>query len=63
VALADRYRRQTVLPEIGRDGQKVLSGSTAVIVGLGALGCASADLLARAGIGRCASSTATSSSS
>ena len=52
MARADRYRRQTVLPEIGRDGQKVLSGSTAVIVGLGALGCVSADLLARAGIGR-----------
>lgn len=52
MARADRYRRQTVLPEIGRDGQKVLSGSTAIVVGLGALGCVSADLLARAGVGR-----------
>ena len=49
---ADRYARQRVLPEIGAQGQRRLGESSAVIVGLGALGCVSADLLARAGVGR-----------
>jgi len=52
VARVDRYRRQTVLPEIGPDGQRALSRSGATIVGLGALGSVTADLLARAGVGR-----------
>ena len=47
----DRYRRQTVLPEIGVEGQRRLSRARAVVVGLGALGSISSDLLARAGIG------------
>ena len=46
----DRYRRQTVLPEIGTKGQRVLLGSRVVIVGLGALGSVAADLLTRAGV-------------
>ncbi|HEY7588094.1 MAG TPA: ThiF family adenylyltransferase [Thermoplasmata archaeon] len=46
-----RYRRQEVLPEIGRKGQEILGRSWAVVVGLGALGSISADLLARAGVG------------
>ena len=52
VSKPDRYRRQAVLPEIGTNGQARLSRSNAVVVGLGALGCISADLLARAGTGR-----------
>lgn len=47
-----RYHRQTLLPSVGEEGQRRLLGSTVAIVGCGALGCASADLLARAGIGR-----------
>ena len=47
-----RYARQAVLKEIGEAGQRMLAGSTAVIVGLGALGSNSANLLARAGVGR-----------
>jgi molybdopterin-synthase adenylyltransferase len=46
-----RYARQTVLKEIGQDGQRMLAGATAVVAGLGALGTNSANLLARAGVG------------
>jgi len=52
VPKVDRYRRQTVLPEIGARGQQALSRSRVVVIGLGALGSVAADLLARAGIGR-----------
>lgn len=41
-----------LLPGWGPEGQRRLASSTAVIVGCGALGCASSDLLARAGVGR-----------
>ena len=47
-----RYIRQEILKEIGKKGQQKLRNSSAAIVGLGALGSASAELLARAGIGR-----------
>ena len=47
-----RYHRQMLLPGIGEEGQGRLMASTAVVVGCGALGCASADLLARAGVGK-----------
>jgi len=51
VASPERYVRQTILPEIGSDGQAKLASSTVAIVGLGALGTVSAGLLARAGVG------------
>ncbi len=47
-----RYHRQTLLAGIGEDGQRRLGVSHAVVVGMGALGCPGADLLARAGVGR-----------
>lgn len=47
-----RYIRQEILMEIGKKGQRNLGRSSAAIVGLGALGSVSAELLARAGIGR-----------
>lgn len=49
---SDRYSRQARLPEVGAAGQARLSASTVVVVGCGALGCAVADLLGRAGVGR-----------
>lgn len=45
-----RYSRQERLLEIGKKGQKILSKKTVTIVGLGALGTNTAQLLARAGI-------------
>jgi len=47
--MASRYNRQELL--IGKDGQKRLGRSAAVIVGLGGLGSTAAQLLARAGVG------------
>ena len=47
-----RYHRQTLLPGFGEAGQRRLGRSTAIILGCGALGSMSAELLARAGVGR-----------
>lgn len=46
-----RYHRQSILPGFGPEAEAALASSHAMIVGLGALGCPAADLLARAGIG------------
>jgi molybdopterin/thiamine biosynthesis adenylyltransferase len=48
----NRYTRQTILDEIGEEGQKMLRKSSIIIVGCGALGSIIAQHLARAGIGR-----------
>lgn len=47
-----RYVRQMVLPEVGEAGQQRLIESSALIVGLGALGSAAAAYLVAAGVGR-----------
>lgn len=47
-----RYARQQRLPFWDSTAQGSLDGAHAMIVGLGALGCPCADLLARAGVGR-----------
>ena len=52
MARVGRYHRQQILPGVGDEGQERLARSHAAIVGLGALGSASADHLARAGVGR-----------
>lgn len=49
--MENRYSRQIAFPPIGAEGQKKLTESRVAIIGLGALGSASADELARAGIG------------
>ncbi|MEH6543478.1 MAG: molybdopterin-synthase adenylyltransferase MoeB [Porticoccaceae bacterium] len=51
-AQQSRYGRQLLLPQFGFDGQETLSTSTALIVGLGGLGCAAAQYLAASGVGR-----------
>ncbi len=47
----DRYIRQTIFPGVGAAGQEKLLASKAVLIGCGALGSASANLLARSGVG------------
>lgn len=46
-----RYSRQMMYSPIGLDGQELLSQARVAIIGCGALGSASAELLVRAGIG------------
>ncbi|MGG4032169.1 ThiF family adenylyltransferase [Paenibacillus cisolokensis] len=48
----DRYARQIRFAPIGSDGQRRLADSSAVIVGLGALGSVIAQHLVRSGVGR-----------
>lgn len=46
----DRYSRQVLFKPIGEDGQRKLKESRVLIVGAGALGTASAEMLVRAGV-------------
>ncbi|NPV72006.1 MAG: thiazole biosynthesis adenylyltransferase ThiF [Firmicutes bacterium] len=46
-----RYSRQVLVSGIGEEGQEFMSRATAVVIGLGALGSTSANVLARAGVG------------
>jgi molybdopterin/thiamine biosynthesis adenylyltransferase len=50
--MMDRYARQSALPQIGEDGQTRIGESTALIIGLGGIGCATASYLACAGVGQ-----------
>jgi adenylyltransferase/sulfurtransferase len=47
-----RWSRQTILSEIGMDGQKKLMNATVAVVGLGGLGCPVSQSLVTAGIGK-----------
>jgi adenylyltransferase/sulfurtransferase len=47
----DRYYKQTLLPQIGADGQEKLAESTVVIAGCGALGTSLANTMVRSGVG------------
>jgi adenylyltransferase/sulfurtransferase len=47
-----RSARHIALPQIGEDGQARIASSTALIIGLGGIGCASASYLASAGVGQ-----------
>ncbi len=46
-----RYSRQLLLKEIGREGQRRLEGARVAVIGIGALGSVSSNMLARAGAG------------
>jgi molybdopterin-synthase adenylyltransferase len=48
----ERYSRQILFSAIGEEGQRRLLESSAVVVGCGAIGASTAQLLARAGVGR-----------
>lgn len=48
--MSERYARQALFYGIGRQGQQLLMQKTAVLVGCGALGCTSSNLLVRSGI-------------
>lgn len=48
---ADRYARQVRFPGIGPEGQDRIGAALVTVVGCGALGSASVNLLARAGVG------------
>ena len=47
-----RWARQTVLPEIGIEGQKKIINATVVLVGMGGLGCPVSQSLIASGIGK-----------
>ena len=47
-----QWSRQTVLPEIGLDGQKKIMDATIAIIGMGGLGCPVAQSLVTSGIGK-----------
>ncbi|HAZ28101.1 TPA: hypothetical protein DCY65_03915 [Candidatus Acetothermia bacterium] len=47
-----RFARQTALPQLGEEGQERLGEATVLVVGCGALGTHTAEILLRAGVGR-----------
>ncbi len=49
---SDRYSRQSRFSRVGTAGQDRIRDALVVVIGCGALGCASVELLARAGVGR-----------
>jgi len=48
----ERYSRQEIFEPIGKAGQQKLGQKHALLIGLGALGSSTADMLTRAGVGR-----------
>src|ERR1043166_3764626 len=51
-SMNERYSRQILFREIGKNGQQKLLDSRVLIVGCGALGASHAEMLARAGVGK-----------
>ena len=47
----EKFSRQIILKNIGALGQKKILSSKILIIGMGGLGCTSADFLTRSGIG------------
>jgi adenylyltransferase/sulfurtransferase len=51
-SLREKYSRQILFAGIGEQGQERLLAASAVVVGCGAIGAATANLMVRAGVGR-----------
>lgn len=49
--MKDRYSRQEIYKNVGKKGQKKIQKATISVIGMGALGTVTAELLTRAGIG------------
>ncbi len=49
-----RYKKQIMIPEIGREGQEKLKKASVVVIGAGGLGCPVLQYLAAAGVGKVA---------
>ncbi|WP_338450302.1 thiazole biosynthesis adenylyltransferase ThiF [Niallia oryzisoli] len=50
--MSERYSRQTLFAPIGKEGQEKIHGKHVLIIGAGALGSGSAEMLTRAGVGQ-----------
>ncbi len=48
----DRHARHVALPQIGDDGQARIADATALLIGVGGIGCAAASYLASSGVGQ-----------
>ncbi len=48
----EKFSRQIILKDIGALGQKKISDSKVLIIGIGGLGCPVAEFLIRSGIGK-----------
>ena len=50
-ASLSRHARHLALPQVGAEGQERISNSTALLVGVGGIGCSTASYLAASGVG------------